>query len=436
MKSVRMLTLAMAVIGLAASVRAGDEAAPGLLPLPELITTWSNPAPAPAAAGPAVERPAMPAAQPVAYMQPGPSVIASPAPQAPSVPPETSPSVNGPQDVFDSLGCAGNAGCGGECCDCQPSWYGYVGGIIMTRNEPNKFWTTYDQAGGNADQVLNTEQANAHWDGGEEITIGYRLCCDAAIEGTYWGIAAMPGSCSITSAGNTLGTPMDVTNGAGGLLLGGQTPDSFFTNAHEALIWRNDQVNNVEVNWAYNPWAADNCSCLQSTFLAGFRIFNFNENLLWTSVAGGFTYGSDGGANQANLDVHAENLLAGFQIGNRVDWRICNRLTMFGTPKVGIYGNHAEVESTYYRGDGVKGFDINGAKDTVSFLGEFDLGLNYAINNRWGAVLGYRVCVATGLALSDTQIPFFLADSAGFADVKINNELVLHGAFAGVSCNW
>jgi len=23
-----------------------------------------------------------------------------------------------------------------------------------------------------------------------------------------------------------------------------------------------------------------------------------------------------------------------------------------------------------------------------------------------------------------------------FADVKINNELVLHGAFAGVSCNW
>jgi hypothetical protein len=190
------------------------------------------------------------------------------------------------------------------------------------------------------------------------------------------------------------------------------------------------------VNWTYNPWAAENFSCLQTKFLVGFRLFNFNENLLWTSVAGGFTYGSGGGVNQANLDVRTENFMAGVQIGERVDWRMNNRLTLFGVPKVGIYGNHAESESVYYRGDGVTNFDITGDKEVVSFLGEFDLGLNYQITDHWGAVVGYRVCVATGVALADSQIPAFLAAASDFADTKVNNDLVLHGVFLGVSCNW
>ena len=39
----------------------------------------------------------------------------------------------------------------------------------MTRNQPNKYWTTYDQANNNF-QNLNTEDANVHWDNGAEFT--------------------------------------------------------------------------------------------------------------------------------------------------------------------------------------------------------------------------------------------------------------------------
>src|SRR5260221_277095 len=91
-------------------------------------------------------------------------------------------------------------------------------------------------------------------------------------------------------------TPLDTTNGAAGLLLGGITPDSFFTNAHEALLWRNDQVNSIEVNFTYNPWGYDNRGW-NATWLVGLRYFKFDENLLWTSVAGGFNYGDNGGAD-------------------------------------------------------------------------------------------------------------------------------------------
>ena len=149
-------------------------------------------------------------------------------------------------------------------------------------------------------------------------------------------------------------------------MLGGQTPDSFFTNAHQVFLWRNDRADNVEINWAYNPSGADSCASLQATWLAGVRLFKFDENLLWTSVAGGFNLGDNGGANQANLNVHCENDMAGFEFGANVDCRITDRLSLFGVSKLGIFGNYAESESRYYRGDGIVGFDIVGHKDTVS----------------------------------------------------------------------
>ena len=353
----------------------------------------------------------------------------------PMTPPATPPVA--PPDVYNALqspaGCTDFAGaCNGGCGCCCSNWYGYAGGLVMTRNQPNKYWTTYDQTNNNF-QNLNTEMANVHWDGGGEFGIGYNYCCDCGVQLLYWGVWDMNGSASVTSATDNLGTPLDTTNGAAGLLLGGQTPDSFFTNAHQALIWRNDQVNNVEFNFTYNPCGADTCAKISTTWLYGFRFFNFNENLLWTSVAGGFTYGQDGGADQANLNVQCENEMYGFQIGTLVNCKLTDRLSIFGMPKVGIYGDYASSESRYYRGDGIVGFDITGHKDTVSFLGSLDLGLNYQLNQHWNVVGGYRVVAVSGIALSDNQIPHFLAAADEFGDVKTNGDLIVHGAFLGAT---
>jgi hypothetical protein len=155
--------------------------------------------------------------------------------------------------------------------------------------------------------------------------------------------------------------------------------------------------------------------------------------LLWTSVAGGFNFGDNGGADQANLNVHCENDMAGFQIGALVNYKLTNRLSIFGLPKMGIFGDYAQAESRYYRGDGIVNFDIVGHKDTVSFLGSFDLGLNYDVGQRWSIVGGYRVVAVSGIALSDNQIPHFLAAASEFADVKTNGDLIVHGAFLGAT---
>jgi hypothetical protein len=447
MSSTRTLALALMVGGLAissAQAASDDEAAtsasaaraasPGLLPLPEISSSWSK-----AYAYPAAGIPNYASLAPV--VDPGYGRMAAvtwyqPAPAGPPMRPTPDAShdvYNGLQTPAACAECAGDCGCDSGC-GCHGFWYGYAGGLMMTRNQPNKFWTTYNQANNNF-QNLNTEEANVHWDGGPEFTVGYRCCCDGGIELTYWGIWDMNGSVSITDPNNNLGTPMDVTNGAAGLLLGGQTPDSFFTNAHQMFIWRHDEVHNVEINLTYNPWGYDNCGW-NATWLAGVRLFKFDENLLWTSVAGGFDLGSNGGANQANLNIHCENDMAGFQIGGVINYRFNNRLSIFGVPKIGIYGNAAETQSRYYRGDGIVGFDITGHKDTVSFLGSFDLGLNYDVGCHWSLVGGYRVVVVSGVALADNQIPHFLAAADEFADVKTNGDLILHGAFFGASFHY
>lgn len=440
------------VSGLPRSARSADNfasdpsslnpSAPGLLPLPEFASPWAGGAPYPNRAS--LSYAALPPAPDYGYGYGygGQAVMtryqapppAAPGPAAPDASRDLYNALQSPATVIDSPdGCGGNCG-GGDCgcdCGCGGFWFGYVGGLVMTRNQPNKYWTTYDQANNNF-QNLNTEDANVHWDGGGEFTVGYRHCCDGGFELTYWGVWNMAGSASVSSPTNNLGTPLDTTNGAAGLTLGGQVPDAFFTNAHAVYLQRDDQVNNVEINFTYNPWGYDNCGW-NLTWLAGIRYFKFDENLLWTSVAGGFNLNDNGGADQANLNVHCENDLWGVQWGTVVSYRFGSHLSIFAIPKVGIYCDDAESQSRYYRGDGVVGFDITGHKDTCSFLGSFDLGLSYDIGCHWSIVGGYRVVAVSGIALSDNQIPHFLAAADEFADTKVNGDLVVHGAFFGAT---
>ena len=43
---------------------------------------------------------------------------------------------------------------------CGNGWFGSVGGLMLTRDRSNGFWTTYESTT-NANQIMNTEDANA-----------------------------------------------------------------------------------------------------------------------------------------------------------------------------------------------------------------------------------------------------------------------------------
>jgi hypothetical protein len=170
----------------------------------------------------------------------------------------------------------------------------------------------------------------------------------------------------------------------------------------------------------------------QLTFLAGVRYFKFDEGLIFGAVSSGNEFGSAGGVNEAYLEVKTENNLVGFQVGAQGDYFFTPCLSIYATPKLGIYGNNANATSRLYRGDGLEVFNIDGQKSDFSMLGQLDVGLNYTIGCNTRLFGGYRALAVSGIALSDDQIPPFLADADGFATLESNGDLILHGAYAGV----
>ncbi len=325
-------------------------------------------------------------------------------------------------------------GCSGGGCNncCGPRVFGMVGGLVMGRNRANPFWTSYE-TGNNANQVLNTQNAGANWAGGGQVTVGYGFCgcCGPAMALTYWGVGPMTGFAEYVSPPGGVSTPINLLTQSGSVMIGSNPASYFFDSSPDQRIWRDDRVNNVELNFIQSQLI--NTGRFQMAALAGFRYFRFDERLTYGSVHFGEQFGDNGGADEAYLSSRSTNNLFGGQVGAFFNWAWTPRFGVFLLPKVGLFVNQMNVRNQLYAGDGTQGFDIYAHKSDIAMLGELDFGFNYAVTENMRAFIGYRVVGVAGLALSDNQFLPYLADNAGFAQVKQNGSLILHGVMMGAA---
>ncbi|HUY91101.1 MAG TPA: BBP7 family outer membrane beta-barrel protein [Pirellulales bacterium] len=329
-------------------------------------------------------------------------------------------------------------------------WFGSLAGMIMTRDNPNKFWTSFNV--NNAyDQTLNTQQAAANWAGGGQVMFGRWFGCACnpmygpvnGVQFVYWGIAPMTGSASIISPTNSWNTPINL----GYVNIGPNPATDYFDNAHIHQVTRNDQFQNFEINAlrrvAYGPGG------LMFTGVAGARYFRFRDSLSFASAAGGHNFGDDGGADEAYYDTSVTNNLMGFQMGGRVDYFVLPRVRLYAQPMFGIFGNHATIYSNVYSGNGLQGnvenvyntsqtspFLVQSSKNSAALMGQIDLGAGYQITPRFALFAAYRVMAFSRVALADNQIPAFLVDRAAIQDIQMNGNLVLHGIMMGGMFNY
>ena len=331
---------------------------------------------------------------------------------------------------------------------CCP-WYGSVRGLVMTRNQANKVWTSYDPDNP-AYQMTNTDDIGLSWKGGFEVRFGRYFYCDQwAVEGVYWTLEPFSGFHSTLPPGaNGVSTPLSVSE----VEFGGVNGVTYFDNAEEHRLWRRDEIHNIEINLLRNRLFGDSCSCGQfdCRWLLGARFFRFKESLAFGSLEQGCVWGGNGGINEAYLRDEITNSLIGGQMGLDFAWNSsCNRFRVFASPRMGIYNNQIHNYFQLYRGDGtvaqptaasgmvgIAHYPVNSLTNCVSFLGQVDVGASWRFAPRWSASIGYRVMVATGVGLADNQIPHYIVDTPEIADIDRNGELVLHGAFAGVEYNF
>ncbi len=420
---------------------------PSLLPLPSVVPANSSTVPA------TYYSPTQTAPSTYAYGAGSvyaPQAQALPQPQAQQAPGTI---LTPPGEDRTAFGDELASSCCGESLCCEPAcghWFGAVAGLVMTRNRANPYWTTYE-TNNNVNQLMNTQNAKADWVGGGQITVGYGFggvgagcggcgecggynpcgCYGPGIAFTYWGLGQMNGYAELTDPNNNLSTPINLQTQTGDVMIGSNPASYYFDNSPDQRIWRNDRVNNFELNFIQGPILTG--GRLTVVGLAGFRYFRFDERLTYGSVAFGHSFGDNGGADEAYLSFRTTNNLFGAQVGALLNYSITQRFGAFFVPKVGVFGNQMNSHTTLLSGNGLQGFDIYGHKSDVSLLGELDAGLNYALLPNLWVFGGYRVVGVTNLALADNQFLPYLADTAGFAQVKQSGSLILHGALFGIA---
>ncbi len=400
----------------------------------QTAATWQKPgvpaAPAPPEppslqAGPASSQPAAPAQNLVDQMLGGPCCD-EPSDQAGCFRPAV--------DGFAEAACGG---CG-YCCP----WYATVSALVMSRNQPNRLWTSYED-NNEPNQLCNTKDIGLKWRWGGEVRFGRRFGCGCgnrwALEATYWTLDPFTGQVDCTHP-NGVSTPLTV----GQLSFGVDPATDWFDGAAAHRLRRWNEFQNVELNLISDRLCRDFGCPWNVDWAVGVRYFRFEEHLIFGSLASGGTWGADP-AEEAYLDDRITNSLVGFQFGFDASYQINPAWRLFVSPKFGIYNNNIRNNFNAYLGDGTVAtqteypgytYPVSGSRDVLSFLTQIDLGLEWQFTQRWSARVGYRVLAATGIGLADNQFPPYIVDMPELADIDYNGELILHGGFVGLTCNF
>ncbi len=327
-------------------------------------------------------------------------------------------------------------------------WFGGVYGLVMTRDNENDVWLSYDSAFPDY-KLLASRHADMDWAGGFETRVGrYFHCRQYAWELVYWGLfpdVREANACDCGLRGN-LRTWIRFDNLVYDPRTGNEPVDDFFNNVERHRLLRSFQFQNVELNFLNFVWPIED-SCWRYSTALGVRYFRFDE---------GFQFASDrvdeeftGDPEEIAYTIDVVNSLVGAQIGGRVTYQPTSWFNLFADAKIGLYGNHIRHRSSI---GGTNGFavvdnpggafdgeviDVRSSKNDVAFLSEVVLGGNYQLTRTISLTGGYRAVALTGVALSTNQIPLdniWTVDSV--REIDSNGSLILHGAFAGVTFNY
>ncbi len=356
----------------------------------------------------------------------------------------------------DSYGgdCYGN-GCGG----CRGGWFGYAGGLIMTRSQTGGMPLSYNAA---QYQVLNTNQVEQPWMGGAEFAFGKWFCnCRVGLEAVYWGVFPTTQAYDYSGAGTY--SAIDY-----GMLEYNNRPyNDYWENAQRQYIRRENSFNNIELNLIGNAWNIGGCGsgyiagyggggCCDDTcgsscgsgltvgWLAGLRYFDFQDDFYYASSTNDTMI--DGTIDEVFYINNVQNQLIGFQMGGYLSYQLGCRFSIYSGAKAGIFNNHANMYKRLYgtAGDAMIGpgpyagqaASANVSSNTLACLGQLDLGMRYQATCHFAVRAGYRLVGVSGVALSDDQFLYNYDDYGAYNDIDTNGSLILHGAYAGGEFCW
>jgi hypothetical protein len=453
-----------AVLGLACLAsggRAQDVGMPSLLPIPPAASypvtqaattnTWYDESPA----SPSDKIPLQAPSQ-APQQAPGKMPYQAPYQSPQQISPDYKAAMSG---SWDSCGCAAPAACGDCCCNCK---YIYANGLFMTRTNIPNVPVSIDT---DPTTVLNTNDVQSDWSGGFEIGFGW--CFNGnqnAVEVSYWGLfpsteyARFYGADALGALDPSPSMEFENLDYSDGYNPAGSTAFNFYEDAEVHEIQSTYNVNSVEVNvlgtccGCGGPFgcAATGCVCRDNClpwgfgWLAGFRYFNFDEHLVFSTDDADTTFADEDG--ELHYALETENNLWGVQLGGGVNRCIGCKWSLYGVGKVGVFINDSSMQQSVYGPQGYAvintnlfagdDYAISESKTNLAMVGQVDMGARYQISDRWTAQFGYRVVGVSGVALTSTNIAADFSDVPTIRDYDTSSTVILHGGYAGATFAW
>lgn len=129
--------------------------------------------------------------------------------------------------------------------------------------------------------------------------------------------------------------------------------------------------------------------------------------------------------------------MLGLQLGGDADCQWTDRLSATGTAKAGLFVNWVGHD-TVLRNTGPD-ILVEGSESDTGLSGVIDANLQATLTHgRWQFVGGYRVLVLSGMATAASQFDFAINEdpAAVLGNVDHQGSVILHGPFAGVTCEF
>lgn len=330
----------------------------------------------------------------------------------------------------DALTGAWNSGdcgdCGlGSCSVCSGAWFGGARVFFMNRAYESDVLLQTASSSPDSHPLTSTGADLGGFVGGE-VTFGRQTRHGWSWAVTYFG--AQDDGVGYSDGYDSVSAFSTTTN----VFFGPESVNWLRMASSVRRVTRENEFNNVELNF-YFP-----VSC-NFKLISGLRYFRFSELFQFASAYDGVL---DRSINDIYYDIDVENTLIGWQFGGTGERAITQRLSLTGTTKLGIYNNyvkHRQRIYDYLTGNASVGtgtfagqeYDVSSSSNNVAFVSEVDLGLAYRVMDNWRLTAGYRVMVATGIALAPGQIPGDFSDLARVAYINTGDNLILHGAYLG-----
>ncbi|MCR9296252.1 MAG: hypothetical protein NXI32_26365 [bacterium] len=159
----------------------------------------------------------------------------------------------------------------------------------------------------------------------------------------------------------------------------------------------NSELHNGEVNYR-SRWVSG-FGPFQGSILGGIRYFDLDEKLGFRAVGSfdnTFTFDQ---LRFFDYETQTRNQLTGVQIGGDLWWSLLPGLSIGTEGKMGVFGNHAEVESQ------VVANSIPGAREHLqdgktAYLVELNAQLVYRLSYSWSVRTGYNMLYVDNVALA------------------------------------